>query len=287
MKLRRSALAGMLVCLGAATASAQVAPNNQGDIGLFTMPNADSPRPGQLTLGLYGWKEQLTAGNLPFSNTDERSRLYSHWAGEGSLGIGLAANWSAFVSAGAERFESRGGWKGGSINSISFPTHFTADEPRKIRIGTKYVFTSPDASLRVGIWGAAHIPIGQGTIHADEHLADVDSVKSRRTDWEWGVLGSEGILTGMVSYTLSSRHDNDIRVANRLRFGVGVDVPVMPELHIISEIDRTNFDGGDFPEENYSMLVAGARFFIGRSGWAVSGAVNANMDQLVRHGFSP
>ena len=49
MKVKRAALLGLLVCLVGATASAQLAPNNQGDIGLFTMPTADSPRAGQLT----------------------------------------------------------------------------------------------------------------------------------------------------------------------------------------------------------------------------------------------
>jgi outer membrane protein OmpA-like peptidoglycan-associated protein len=287
MKVKRSALAGLLVCLATATASAQIAPNNQGDIGLFTMPVAASPRPGQLTLGLYGWKEQAEAGNLPFSNTDLRSRLYSQWAGEISLGLGLTTNWSAFVSAGEDRFESRGGWRGGTLNSIPFRGSFRADEPRKARIGTKYVLSSDDAAIKFGIWAAAHVPMGQASIHGDESVADLDRVKSRRTDWEWGVTGTQGIVTGMVSYTLMGRHDADVRVANRLRFGLGVDLPVMPMLHVITELDRTNYDGGDFPEENHSMLVTGARFYVGRTGWAVSGALNANVDLLVKHGFSP
>ena len=46
-------------------------------------------------------------------------------------------------------------------------------------------------------------------------------------------------------------------------------------------------DGGDFPAENYSMLVTGARFYFGHSGWAVSGAFNANMDLMFKHGSSP
>ncbi len=287
MKVKRSALAGLLICLAGATAYAQIAPDNQGDIGLFTMPTADSPRAGQLTLGLYGWKEQLTAGNLPFSNTDVRTREYSQWAGEGSLGLGLTRNWSIFASAGEDRFESRGGWRGGTLNSISFPGAFTADEPRKLRIGSKYVITSDETTFRIGIWAAAHVPMGQASIHGDETVADIDRVKSRRTDWEWGAVGTKGIFSGMISYTLMGRHDQDIRVANRLRFGVGVDIPVLPVLHIITELDRTTFDGGDFPEENRSMLVSGARFFIARTGWAVSGALNANVDMLVKHGFSP
>jgi outer membrane protein OmpA-like peptidoglycan-associated protein len=288
MKVKRSALVGMLVCLSGATAVAQIAPNNQGDIGLFTMPTADTPRAGQLTLGLYGWKEALVAGNLPFTAADSRTRLYNQWAGEVSLGLGLTNNWSLFASAGGDRFESRGGWRGGTLNSISFPSAFRADEPRKLRIGTKYQIVSEvDSDFRVGLFAAASIPMGQATIHGDQTVADIDRVKSRRTDWEWGVVGTKGIVTGLLSYTLSGRHDLDIRVANRLRFGVGVDVPILPFLHIIGEVDRTTFDGGDFPEENRSMLYGGARFYIGRTGWAVSGALNANLDMLFRHGFSP
>ena len=65
MKATRTALLGTLLCLSAAASRAQTAPNNGGDIGLFTMPTAQTPRSGQLVLGLYAWKEQLTAGNLP------------------------------------------------------------------------------------------------------------------------------------------------------------------------------------------------------------------------------
>ena len=288
MKAKRAALLGSLVCLFGATASAQLAPNNQGDIGLFTMPTADSPRAGHWTFALYGWKEQLIAGNLAFENTETRSRLYKHWAGEASLGIGLTDHWSAFASAGEERFESRGGWTGGSINSVQIGGHFLADEARKIRIGTKYnFFSEADPSFRVALWGAAHIPISQSSLNKDDVDADLDHIKSRRTDWEWGFAATKGILTGIVSYQLSGRHDNDVRVANRLRFGAGVEVPIVPFLHIIGELDRTIFDGGDFPEENYSQLTAGARFYIGHTGWAVSAGLNANVDLLIKHGFSP
>jgi outer membrane protein OmpA-like peptidoglycan-associated protein len=288
MTAKRTAFLGMLVCLIGATASAQIAPSSTGDIGLFTMPTADTPRAGQLTLGVYGWKEQLTAGNLAFTDTDFRNRLYSHWAGEGSLGIGLTDNWELFASAGAERFESRGGWRGGALNSISLFGPFRADEPRKLFIATKYrIFSEADSDFRLGLWLGAHVPMGQSTIHVDQVDEDVTRIKSRRTDWEWGVAGTKGIVTGMISYQLSGRHDQDIRVANILRFGVGVDVPVLPILHVIGEVDRTIYDGGDLPGEPSSLLTTGARFYIARTGWSVSGALNANLDLLFKHGFSP
>ena len=288
MKAKRTAFLGMFVCLIGAAASAQIAPSTSGDIGLFTMPTADTPRAGQLTLGVYGWKEQLIAGELAFSDTNFRNRLYAHWAGEGSIGLGLTDNWDVSVSGGAERFESRGGWRGGALNGIQFFGRFRADEPRKLRIGTKYrVYSETDSDFRLGLWLAAYVPMGQSSIHVDQVDADVDRVKSRRTDWEWGVAGTKGIVTGMVSYQLSSRHDEDIRVPNRIRVGVGVDVPVIPYLHLIGELDRNIFDGGDLPEEPYSLLTTGVRFYLGRTGWAVNAAFNGNLDMLFKHGFSP
>ena len=288
MKVKRAALLGLLACLIGASASAQIAPGNQGDIGLFTMPSADTPRMGMMTFGVYGWKEQLIAGNLAFSDTEFRHRLYSHWAGEVSFGLGLTDNWTVFASAGEEKFESRGGWLGGAINSVQIRLPFDADEPRKIRIGSKYKFVSEsDPNLRIAFFASALIPISHSNLRRDQVDADLDHIKTRRGDFEWGAAVTKGIFTGVISYQLSSRHDEDIRVANRLRFGAGVDVPVAPFLHIIGELDRTIADGGDFPEENVSLLVTGVRFFIGRSGFAVSAALNANVDLLVKHGFSP
>ncbi len=288
MKVKRAALVGLLACLAGAAASAQVAPTNLGDIGLFTMPTADSPRGGTVSFGLYGWKESLVAGNLAFTDTEERHRLYNHWAGEASLGYGFTDRWSVFASFGEEKFENRGGWQGGALNGVQIRSPFDADEPRKIRVGSKYSFISEaDPDFRVALFGDVQVPITQSSIHRDEVDADLDHIKTRRTDWDWGVVATKGIFTAVVSYQLSSRHDEDIRPANRLRFGAGVDIPVAPFLHVITEIDRTIMDGGDFPENNYSMLVTGVRYYIGRTGFAVSAALNANVDQLFRHGFSP
>jgi outer membrane protein OmpA-like peptidoglycan-associated protein len=288
MKANRRAFFGLLVCLSSAVATAQMAPNNQGDIGLFTMPSADTPRAGQLTLGLYGWKEQLTAANLAFTDTEDRSRLYNHWVGEGSVGLGLTNGWDIYMSFGEQRFESRGGWTGGAVNSVQFLSHFRSDEPTKIRIGTKVrLISEEDSNLRVGLFLSARVPVGHANLHVDEVDADVDKVESRRTDWEWGGVLTKGIFNVAASYQLSGKHDNDIRVANVFRVAFGVDVPLVPFLHLIGEIDRTVPDGGDLPPDSYSMLTAGARFYFGHSGLAVSGAINANMDQLFKHGFSP
>lgn len=288
MKATRTALLATLLCLIAAASRAQIAVNNGGDIGLLTMPTAQSPRAGQLTLGFYGWKEQLAAGDLDSFGIPERNRLFNHWAGEISLGLGLTEHWSAFVAPGLDRWESRGGWRGGSINGIGFPNAFKSDQARKVRVGTKYVFWSDDApGLAIGVWVAAGVPVEGATLSSNGAFFTSDKINSRRTDYEWGAVLTKGVFTGMMSYQLSGKQDQDVRVPNRFRFGLGVDVPVLPDLHAIAELDRTVLDGGDFPEPAYSILAAGARFWIARTGFAVTGALNVNIDHIVHRGIGP
>ncbi len=75
---------------------------------------------------------------------------------------------------------------------------------------------------------------------------------------------------------------------NKLRFAIGVDLPILPDLlHVISEIDRNIYDGGDFSEPAYSMFTAGARFWIGKSGFSVSTALNINIDEVAHFGWGP
>ncbi|HEY6065886.1 MAG TPA: OmpA family protein [Thermoanaerobaculia bacterium] len=287
MKVKRAALLPLLFCLAGASAFAQIAPNNQGDIGLFTMPTADNPRAGQLTLGLYGWLERLVAGELP-TDADHRTRLYNHWAAEGSVGMGLTDHWSIFVSAGWEERKTRGGWRGGVVNGLQLIPPFRIDEARKVRIGTKFnFFSEADSDLRVGLFVAAHVPVNNASIRQDQQFIVADQINTRRTDWEWGAVMTKGVFTAMGSYTLASRHDLDIRASNRFRLGAGVEVPVVPWVHLIAELDRNIFDGGDFPEIDYSMFYAGARFWLGHSGIAISAALNMNVDQVVQAQWGP
>ena len=288
MRSTRTALLATALCLTAAAGLAQSAPSNGGDFGLFTMPVAVSPRSGVLSLGIYAWKEQLIAGDLANQGIDQRNRLYSHWAGDVVLNLGLTNHWSLFATAGLDRYESRGGWRGGSINGIGFDTAFKVDQAQKVRLGTKYVFTSEDApGLGIGIWLSANIPVEGAVVDTTDPFPVSDKINSRRADWEWGGVITKGIFTGMVSYQLSGEQEQDVRVANRLRFALGVDVPVMPHLNVITEIDRTIFEGGDSQQPPYSNLNAGARFWIGETGVAVSGALTMNIDQVVHLGWGP
>ncbi|HTO86583.1 MAG TPA: OmpA family protein [Thermoanaerobaculia bacterium] len=288
MKAKRTALLGMLACLIGAVASAQIAPDNGGDIGLFTMPTADQPQPGTFTLGAYGWLQQLAAGNLPDQNIPDRNRVYQQASFEGSVGYGFTRGWSIFASAGADQFKSRGGWQGGAIAGIPFPTPFTSNEGRKLRLGTKVTFFSDESDLRVGLWLTSHIPVTSSTQITTSTGTFDGSVNSPRTDWEWGAVVTKGIFNGMVQYVLSGRQDNDVRPSNLLRFGFGVDAPIAATgLHVIGEIDYTVNDGGDLPPPNYSQLNAGIRYWIGRSGWAISSAFSANLNLLFSHGNNP
>jgi outer membrane protein OmpA-like peptidoglycan-associated protein len=292
---KRSVLLGLLIALSSAAAFAQVgvgtgvviAPATGGDIGLLTMPTADNPRAGQFTLGLYGWLNQRVAAPF-FEGDPDRIRTYRDANGEISIGLGLTNWWSVFVSGGIQERHNRGSWERGIVNGIPLVGPFDIQEGRKIRVGSKFNFHSEaDYDLRFAGWLAAHIPVSNATIDIDEQGTVTDVLNSRRADWEWGAAVTKSIFTGVVSYTLAGKHDEDIRPSNDLRLGFGVDVPVMPFLHVIAELDRHVLDGGDNPEDDYSMLNLGGRFWIAHTGWAVSGALNTNVDMLFKHGNDP
>jgi OmpA-OmpF porin, OOP family len=261
-----------------------IAPSVGGDIGLFTMTTANTLPAGGFSLGLFIQNQKLVAGD-PLDNQGfplgiaRENRFYSYSNFQGSIGYGLTDHFEVFASAGEDRFESRGGWIAGDINGKETASSFTHEEPQKIRIGGKVVFGTAESDFRLAVFAAAHTPIGN----------DNNNFNTSRTDWEWGAAATKGIFTGEVDYVLSGARQvapNDFRVPNRLRFAVGVDVPIKI-IHVIAELDRTAFDGGDVKPEDYSMLVTGARFFIGHTGIAVSAAVNANIDMLGRTKFGP
>jgi outer membrane protein OmpA-like peptidoglycan-associated protein len=290
MKAKRTALLGMLACLIGVAASAQIAPDIGGDIGLFTMPTADQPGQGNFTIGAYAWLQQLTAGELPDSGVSEQNRVYRQLSGEGSLGYGFTRGWSIFVSAGADQFKSRGGWVSGGINGVPFETPFTVNQGRKLRVGTKVtLFSETDPDFRLGLWLTSHIPVNNTTDVTTPVGTFRGAINSSVTDWEWGGVITKGVFSGMVSYVLSGRVNSDVRPPNQLMFGAGVDVPLkpLPSLHAIGELTYTVMDGGSIPEPNYGMLNAGVRYYIGRSGVAISTAFGVNMNLLIQHGNNP
>jgi outer membrane protein OmpA-like peptidoglycan-associated protein len=287
MKAPRAALLATLLCLSGAVASAQTAVNVSGDVGLFTIPTAQPLRAGQFTLGAYFSTYGRVAGNLPFSNTSEEFREY-RWYGETfSLGVGITDWWSVYASGGAEQWDSGDDWLGGSVNGLPIAGELDQGESQKITLANKFVFGDPQITTSFALWFGVKLPVSEGDIRFDEATQGVvtDTIESRRTDWIWGAAFTRGILTGMVSYKLAGDHDLDLRAPNELRFALGVDVPVGPTgLHIIGEVDRIIYDGPDFDQPNQSTLLAGARYFLGTTGVAFSGAIGANLDMIAGEG---
>jgi outer membrane protein OmpA-like peptidoglycan-associated protein len=255
-----------------------IAPDFDGEIGLFTIPTGDTLPARSFSLGIYGQNIKLVAGQNPAFPVDEKARLYQKSSLNFSLGYGLGTHAEIFASAGEDRWQSRGGWVDGYVNALEFPGHFQQDEARKVRIGVKVALWDLGSRARFALYTALHAPVTNN---------DTD-VNTRRTDWQFGMSGSIGIVTGNADYILSGRRSTepDLRAPNRIRFAVGTDVPLGP-IHWISEIDRNIFDGPDFKEPDYSNFLTGVRVFFGHSGWAVSAALGANVDQLGRNGFSP
>ncbi len=290
MMAKRTALLGMLICLTGAVAAfgqpAVIAPNVGGDIGLFTMSTADSPRAGQFTLGFYGWYAPRTAGEV-ISDQNTNTRAFAQWGGTGSVGLGLTNWWSVFASFGGQVTQTYGGWGGGYITGNFVGGHLRVSEGQKIRLGTKVSFHSEtDPDLRFGIWLAGLIPVTTGDIQTEN--GTFNRLNTNRGDWEWGGAVTKSFYTLMVSYTLAGQPTEvDVRVPNTLRFGFGAEVPVAPLIHVIGEVNYNVLDGGDFPEPNYAVMNAGARVWFGHSGWALSAALSANMTMLFDHGINP
>ena len=262
-----------------------MAPDFGGEIGLFTIPTGDTLPARAFSFGLYFQNLKLVAAEDPNVPARDRQRLYDKSNFQGNIAYGLGNHFEIFAAAGEERIESRGGWTNGVINGLELAGPFKQTDPAKLRVGVKVAMWEPGSRGRLALYAAAWIPVAN----------DQDFIETRRTDWEFGASGSMGILTGNVSYLLSSRRstDPDVRVPNRLRFALGTDVPFGP-VHWISEIDRNIYDNAsvsegspDLKSPDYSYLASGVRVFFGHTGLAVTAALNANVDQLVRHGFSP
>ena len=81
--------------------------------------------------------------------------------------------------------------------------------------------------------------------------------------------------------------DSDEALDDKITVFLEAGIYYVKNPNVIAELDRNIYDGGDLPAEPYSLLTTGARFYIGRTGWSVNGGINANLDMLFKHGFSP
>jgi len=293
MMAKRTVLLGMLICATSVAAFGQpaaIAPNVGGDVGLFTMSTADNPRAGQFTMGMYAWYQPQIAGPF-FLNQPDETRYFAQYGGNVSLGLGLTNWWSVFVSGGGQVTRSEGGWDAGYVNSLGIVGPFNASEGQKIRLGTKFNYHSEvDPDFRIAGWLAGYIPISDRDPVGGPG-STIEAVNSPRADWEWGAAISKSWFTGMVSYTLSGSQNgptqtsDQIRVANKVKFGVGATIPVgTPMIQVIIETLYNVYDGGDFPQNDYAELNGGARLWFGHSGWALSGALGTNLSMLFTNG---
>ena len=163
------------------------------------------------------------------------------------------------------------------MNSVQIFSHFDADEPRKIRIGTKYQFVSEsDPGLRVALFGSAadsDLPLEPST--RDQVVADLDTHQHAPDGLRMGNRADQGHLhRGRLptsSPAATTRTSGSPTGSGSERSGR--PDRSLPPPDRASSTGRS-LDGGDYPEENYSMLTTGVRFFFGRSGFAVSAALN-------------
>ena len=257
MKAKRTALLGVLACLVGAFASAQVAPDIGGDIGLFTIPTADQPLPGHFTLGAYGWLEQLIAGqSARFDSARPEPRLPASSAGEG-LGRLRHHTRTGRSSRASAATNSRAAAVGRAARSTAFRFRRRSDvnAAEDPNVGTKVTFFSEtDTDLRVGVWlDFAHPRQQQRRRHdARWRLLRIRSTRAAPTG-SGAASSRRASSPGWFPTSLAGHQDFDVRPPNLLRFGVGVDLPLKPltNLHVIGEIDYTIEDGGDLPEPNY------------------------------------
>ena len=237
MMAKRTVLLGMLICLTAGAAFGQVgvgaavvAPTTEGDIGLLTMPTADNPRAGQFTLGIYGLLEQRIAGPLVLGD-DDQIRVFRHWAGTGSIGLGLTNWWSIFASR-RPRGHARAAEAGsaGVVNGIPLVGPFDVQEGEKIRLGTKFNFHSEaDPELPHGpLAGRAHPDLQRDDPHRRERDAHRPAQLAPRR-LGVGRRGYEGHLHGHgLVHDGRASTTTGHPAANELRFGVGVEIPIDP-----------------------------------------------------------
>ena len=197
MMAKRTVLLGMLICLTGAVAFGQpaVSPRTTGgDIGLFTMTTADSPRAGQFTLGFYGWYTPRIAGEI-YDGQPSNTRYFTQFGGAGSLGLGLTDWWSVFVAGGAQTTRSGGGWQGGVINGHatcrdSFDFSGGSEDSRRDQ--DQLPLRDRSATCASRGWFSGLFPVSDRKIGNGEGEV-VDTLNTGKTDWEWGAAVTQGL----------------------------------------------------------------------------------------------
>ncbi len=270
----------ILTILAAPSLFAQVAPSLNGATGLFALSNAEFLPQGQFSFGLaYDLQSLTSAPSLAYpAGADDPLRYSTSKLGM-TIGFGLIPNMEASVSFGMRAYSADARPWSGIINAFDRTGEVKHDESDKVRIGTKLLVNPNTEQVKLVLTGGMWIPT--------QSKNDASALSTSRTDWDLGMSLNYKVLTFGVAWYLPAPTDT-FRVANQVTFGLGVNVPIVPEVFRgIAEVNRVHYDGGDSKPMDYSEVALGGRVAFGKSGFVASAAVRANIDQWTKYGTSP
>ena len=161
------------------------------------MPTADNPRAGQFTLGFYRLEGAARRGDLSDFDQGCEHRLFSHWAGEGSIGLGM----TTLVDLRERRAGSvaRAGEAGAAASSTESRSADQFDRRRgpqdphrnqdqlRVRGGSR-IFGSASGWPPTSPWATRR----SGRTSRRRRR----QINSRRADWEWGAVADQEHLHG-------------------------------------------------------------------------------------------
>lgn len=284
MRRMRTGLLLALVAglLAASPLSAQVAPSLTGETGLFEIYDAQTVPHGRFAFSLFYSMWDRTAAPVPLAPTlaDDPMRYSTDKFGL-TVTFGLLPNWEASFTAGQRAYSADDNLWAGVIGGRERYGEVDHDETDKFRIGTKYVL-NPKDPVKVAIFGAAYL--------ATQSRGNENAMSTWRADWEWGFSGTYGIFTGQFAYLWTADAIDDYYaydVSNEMRFSAGVGLPLIKDrLKGIVELHRVLYDGGTTEPPDFTDVLLGARFALGKSFVAGAG-VRANVDRWAKYGSSP
>jgi outer membrane protein OmpA-like peptidoglycan-associated protein len=272
--------------------AAQTAPTMTGESGLFEIKNADSLPAGRFSFGLYFSQSDRTAAtSLIFPTGASNPLRYGLGTGGLTLGYGFTSNWEGTLTFGEKWYSSNDRDWTGTINGRERSGRISHSETDKVRIGTKLVLNPNTADpVKVALFGGFSLPT--------QSKNDPDVLGTYRTDWDFGLSFTYGILTLEGKYVLvgdlgtptpfGTNTISGFDLPNEISAGLGINVPVIPELvRGIFEVHRLHYDGGDARPPDFTEALLGGRVFVGRSGLSAGGAVRVNIDRWVKYGNKP
>ena len=273
---------------------AQIAPTLQGQTGLFELTNAETIAPGRFSFSLFYSQSDRTAAP-PFAfgselapRADDPLRY-----GVGTLGVtaafGLTRGFELSVATGEKLYHvDERDWSG-EINGHFREGRVRHSETDKLRLGLKLVpwYSEP---VKMALFAGVYVPT--------QTKNDLAALGTNRADFDFGFSLNYRIWTFQGSYLVAADYrtpsptigtpDQGFDIPNELRWGLGVAIPVIPEvLRVIVEVNRVHYDGGDTKPPDFSEFLGGVRVGVGHTGLVASGAVRVNIDRWAHYGNHP